>query len=181
MSEQIIQALRYSDEEIKLIKSTFAENEALLKSLKKFFLQMGLTEWDEKLLSSIKGKNDITKLFYKVFLPSLSDDLPLERIIDLWKVYADLDNKRIEEQKTVIEATKTTIKYVEQQLAELEGEKEQNINYNELTEGDVSDVIAYKNIASVIIGQLVNLKAIAGQKEETPEEQKKRLERDSNK
>lgn len=102
--------MRITDDELKLIKGTYAENDALLKLLR------------------------------KVFLPELSAEAPIGQNLDLWMTL-DLASQSPEEALINIKARNTVIQHVEMCL--------------------------------------MQLKALAGSKDETVEQTKERLKKDS--
>lgn len=104
------QQMRITDAELQLIKSTFADNESLLKLLR------------------------------KIFLPELTADAPLSQNIDLWMT-VPVDQLLPEQALVNIKARNLVITHLEQCLQ--------------------------------------NLKFLAGAKEESVEETKERLQRDS--
>jgi hypothetical protein len=106
------QEFRITDKDFYLIKSTFAENDELLKTLR------------------------------KIFLPELDANAPVGQQIDLW-MNAEVDNMSAEDALINIKARNLFIKHLE--------------------------------------GCLVQLKVLAGKKDETIEATKDRLKRDSSK
>jgi len=104
------QEMRLNDEDLRIIKSTFADNDKLLKLLR------------------------------KVFLPEITFNAPLGQNIDLWM----------------------TIKVDEM-----------------LPEQALINLKARNSLIQHIEGQLVVLKALAGQKDETVGQMKQRLKKDS--
>lgn len=106
------QQMRISDQELALIKSTYAGNEELLMLLR------------------------------KIFLPELSPELPLGQNLDLWMTLK-IDDMEPEEAIINIKARNTVIAHIEQQL--------------------------------------LSLKLLAGTKDESVEDTKSRLQKDSSK
>lgn len=106
------QQMRFSDADLSLIKNTFANNEELLKVLR------------------------------KVFLPELTADAPIGQNIDLWMTLK-IEDLEPEQALINIKARNTVIQHLEMSL--------------------------------------MQLSILAGQKEETVDETKKRLAKDSSK
>lgn len=179
------QQMRYTDKELQLIKSAFAENDDLLKTIRKVFLQMPLNAVDLSRLELIK-KPEILAILRKVFLPTLDPDAPINQQIDLWMTVQIVD-KTPDEAYPHLKAREIVIEYLDEQLKELEGlNKEDIIKFPELVNLKKSAKDTYINIVirNTIIShtemQLMELKILA-QPEETPEETQERLAKDSSK
>jgi len=180
------QTMRYTDEELGLIKNTFAENDDLLKIIRKSMLQMSLSALDLSMLELVR-KEGILKVLRKTFLPTLDPEAPIHQMIDLWMTVQIVD-KGPDEAYLVLLARERLIKYIDQQLLFLETGKEGKIRFDELNEiGDkiapdiYVDMIARNTIISHIEMQCNALSILAGRKDETPEETQERLLKDSNK
>ena len=105
--------------------------------------QMRITDKDLQILKATFAENDeLVKLLRKIFLPELSVDAPLGQNIDLWMTM-DLKEMTADEIAIQVLARNTVIQHVEQQL------------------------------------QTISL--LAGRKDETPEETKERLQKNSSK
>ena len=76
--------MRFSDEELTLIKSIFAENDEVLLALRKHFLQMPLDVIDQSILEKIKSDTRVLSVVRKTFLPALEPNAPIYQIVDLW-------------------------------------------------------------------------------------------------
>ena len=176
------QKLRFSSKELSFIKNTFADQEELLKLIRKVMLQLPLTEQEEtEVIKHFHGKQDIMKILRKCFLPELDGDAPIHQTIDLWMTIK-IDDKTPEEAKPFIEARRRLIDYIEQQLDELGGaHNKPKILFRTLTNGDYVDLTMRNTMIMHTEQQLNAINVMAGLKEETSEEQKKRLEKDSNK
>lgn len=181
------QVLRYSDEELNLIKSVFADNDNSLKALQKVFLQIPLNAID---LSIINGwSKDLKKLLRKVFVPELNDDVPLTQVWDLTSSI-DFKGKMMDEVVLNIKANKILLDYFNQQLKALDKNdfKAPKITIEELTNIDNKtdwqiyiDILARSNIIGTTQSRVLMLMTLAGKKDETPEERDKRLIKDSTK
>lgn len=178
--------MRYSDQELDLIKRTFADNEVLLRAVRKVMLQMPLNAVDLSMLLVFK-KEDIMSLMSKTFLPQLDGDAPIGQEIDLWMTVS-LENKNPEEAYPHIIARDILIRYIEQQLNCLKDTNaEVEIKFKDFidVENDEFDVyanlIARNTMISHTEQQINMLNILAGMKSETVEETKERLSKDSNK
>jgi len=182
------QVMFLSDDELQLVKNTFAENDDLLKVLRKHFLQMKMTEWEQEIVKTIKG--DVLKVVSKVFLPTLElENVPIGQEMD---VYLMQCNSIIEGQMSAteaianIKARKKVFNYMDQSLKVLGGEDVENkIVFADWLNADgqalYENYIARNMIAVQIKNQLIKLKLLAGQKNETMEETLKKLNQNSNK
>lgn len=183
--------MRFSDLELQIIKNTFAENEDLLKIVRKVFLQMDLNAVDLALLQTmILGKPDVIKVMKKTFMPELDPEVPIGQQIDLWLTIALKD---IMPDMAVMHLQSIDLwrRYLEQEFRNLENNKlgaEREIKLSELSdikdklEKDIFvDMLARNTIVNSTEQGLMQLLILAGKKDETIEEMKKKLEKDSSK
>jgi len=181
------QTMRYSDAELSLIKNTFAENEDLLKALRKVFLQIPLDELDKSaIIGNIHGKTEVLKVLRKCYLPTIEADAPVQQIIDLWMTI-DIKDKTPEGAWPFIIARENLINYLEQQLLFLETlDDTGEIRFSEMvgTRGKDEDSAFIALVTrNLIIGhseqQIQQLNILAGQKSESVEDTLERLKKDS--
>jgi hypothetical protein len=182
--------MRYNEAELFLLKNTFAENDDLIKAIQKVFLQLPLNALDLSILQLISGNKEINKIIRKVVLPQLDDDVPYGEVWD-YQLAIDFRSKMPENIVADIKANKILIDYFDQQLKVLEKadfRKEPKIKLAELADitdkipNDIYiDILARSNIIGTFASRLVMLAGLAGEKVESPEEQKRRLEQDSSK
>lgn len=173
----------YSDKEIELIKATFAENDFLLKAVRKLFFGIGLSEFEkETIIDTFKNKEVVEVLRRKVY--GLNNfDTPIGQLSDFW----------IGAEKQIFgatpEAVKQTIRSKDKVLSmfiqafELlenpDGEKI-NIEYNVDEDDELGVGLIARNLyMQAVETALLTIKTIAGQKSETIEETVKRLTQDS--
>ena len=79
-----------------MLKNTFSENDVLLQAMRKVFLQLELTEGEDKIVKgTFKGKEELMTLIRKVFLPTLDAEAPRHQLIDLW-MSVDIKDKKVE-------------------------------------------------------------------------------------
>jgi len=178
-----LQQMRYSIAELSLIKNTFAENTDLLKSLRKHFLQLSLTENEANQLHNFNP--EILKLLRRFFLPTLEGDEPLSQIIDLWMTI-NLQDKVEETALPHIQAREMVINYLEQQLELLEDKvlivEAIKFNHFILAKKDIfSKLIARNTIIQHVEQQLIQIYFLAGTKDETLSETLERVKKNSNK
>jgi hypothetical protein len=177
------QVIRYSDEELNLLKNTFAESDELLNVIRKVMLQMVLTDQEKELVKLFKG--DLMDLLTKFFIPELSDSVPFNQNIDLW-LSINIADKTPEEALRLIKSRKIVIEYLKNQLAILNGLAVGYIPLDELlnigeAEQTYINFLARDTIISHTEQVLLQIKLLAGNKNETPEETLKRLQTNSSK
>lgn len=177
--------MRYTDKELSAIKNTFADNESLLIALRKSFLQLPMKKEE---VVMIKGLNKETKdLIRKTFVPEIDGDAPLFQMADLFVgVGSDIKERDIESAYPRILAKDLEKKYLNQQMNEIETEKKGDISFKELinisgkNESEAFiNVTAFNYLLSYIDSQLNQLQILAGSKDETVEQTKDRLFKDS--
>lgn len=174
--------MRFSESELELIKSTFAENLDLLKALRKFFLQIPVSQ---ETLNFFKAK-PLLDLIRKTFLPTITGEEPLNQAIDLWMTI-QMGEKTVDEFVLHIQARDLVIKYLDQMLSILDGKNITPINFEKFLGIKSNEEIMYMNliarntIITHIEQQLTQLYLLAGLKKETPKETIERLKKSSNK
>lgn len=178
--------MRYSDSELSVIKTTFVENDELLKAIRKFFLQLDMTVAEKGMIKEIKNKPELLAVLRKSFLPTIDGDAPFQQVVDLFMTLK-IDDKDPEQALVHIMSRKLLIDYLEQQLRELEtGKSIGGIIFEDLTSFDKKDTTeSYVNLLTrnTIIGhtemQLNQFIVLAGQTDETVEQTKDRLFKNS--
>lgn len=83
MNEETGQA-PINEEEVKLIKSVFKDNENLLKTMRALFFGFSLSAEELELLRSTFSNTQLTKIIKKRFLPEISKDTPIGQLGDPW-------------------------------------------------------------------------------------------------
>lgn len=184
------QKKRYSDNELNLIKGTFAENEELLFALRKVFYQMPLDVLDRAQLdSAFKGKPEMQKLLRKTYLPQIEAESPINQVIDLWMT-VDFKDKLPHEVYPHLEAREKIIQYIDEQLQRIEsdnydvtGMKFEDFIFSQEKDANEAfgDILARNTIISHNEAQMAQLDILAGLKSETIEETEKRLNQNSSK
>lgn len=172
---------RYTDDELNLLKATFAEDLPLVYILRKVMLQLPLTEAEELRWHNTFKSEPLNALMRKIFLPEIDGDAPIGQVIDLWMT-VNLENKMPDEEKSLINSRKIVIDYLDGQLNILSGEAQDGNKL--LTDFDVlnaDELRARNTIISHIENQLSQIFGLAGFKSETPEETLKRLNQNSSK
>lgn len=178
--------MRYNDIEMSLIKSTFKDNDSLLKSIRKAMLQLPLNAID---LSNLKLLNkDLLAILRKTFLPTIDPEAPLTQVIDLWMTVSIADKLPKEAYPHLI-ARQRLIEYIEQQLGYLEnGNKfEKEIRFSDfinLDSGDYDSIYANLTARNTMIQhteQQLSVLQILAEQNETDEEIKEKQNKNSSK
>lgn len=182
--------MMFNQAELQLIKAVFADNEDLLYAIRNVLLQFPLSDAQKKM---IKGQvtPEVFTILKKKILPDLDPDAPLSQLADLRVTLTqDLKTKTIDEVAPRLAALETEIAYLEQQLnvlmdidaptAEPLRLEDMRTLIGKMPENAYIALNAYLFILGYVDPKLNDLKIIAGIKEETPEEQQKRLKRSSN-
>lgn len=185
------QVMRFSDVELNLFKALFALNDDMLFVIRKVLLQIDITETERGSLS--KTMNDsVYTLLKKTFLPELEGDAPLFQLSDMRiGLNVDLKGKTPAEAWPLIQVKKLEIEYLEQQfcvLKDIKGNVRTPIKLNELSNLNLKDaeklfinLTTWNYLISYIDGNLQQIKFLAGKTEESVEETKERLAKQSNK
>lgn len=185
------QILMFSDVELEVIKKTFANNEDLLFAVRKVLLQGELTEEEKKMIKAFITP-EAMGVIRKRILPEIDLESPFGQIGNLLFTLQDhLKVKGVEEMTPLFEAKSVEIHYLNQQLeilADIDGKIIPTVRLKDLATFDgkepsrlYADITAYNFILGYVDPMLLHLKTMAGQKTETIEEVKKRIQRDSNK
>lgn len=180
--------MRWTDHELALIKTTFAEQEELLVLVRKFLLQGDLTKSELSYLKSFTQSPEVLAIIKKAVNPQLDKQAAPFQSVDLFSSM-DFNPTPAEHAYLIIKSRHVACKYLDIQFAVLEGSVAGNtIEFDKLVEPTDDfeqtyiNMIARNFLLSHIDSQLFNsLAIIAGSKDESPEEQKRRLTMDSSK
>lgn len=189
-TKKVAQQMRYSDEELSIIKNTFCENDELLKALRKVIFQGVLNDEEVKMIRAFNMQHGGVHVLRKTILPEIDLDAPFFQMVDL---YVNIDTKEatIEKAYPMAVARDIVSEYLEQQLGILTGEnkeKDNKIIFNKLhstrgkdIETAFTELSARNTLLQHVDFQLMQLKMLAGNKDETIEQTKLRLQKNSNK
>ncbi len=180
----------FSNGELALMKNTFADNEELLYAIRAILLQFPLTAAQYDSLRA-QLTPEVLAVVRKRIFPDLDPEAPLGQLGDIYQTLTtDLRSKSVEDMAPLFAAKKLERDYLEQQFAVLKSldfEKEQKIKLDALAviTDDMYTNYVQTTARNFLLGyidpMLLGIKTLAGQKEETPEQQKERLTRNSNK
>ena len=185
----------FNDKELSLIKNTFADNDELIYTIRKVLLQFPITEAEEKLLlTSISP--EVYAVIKKRVYPDVDPEAPMFQIADMYQSLTQpMNGKGVEEMAPLFDAKELEIDYLEQQFGVLKdisthsvGDKTVKIKLDDLKILKGKDAytryvhtMARNYLLTHVDSFLNHLKVLAGQKNETVDQAKKRLERDSSK
>lgn len=180
----------FNDEEISVIKNTFAENEPLLYAVRKVFLQFPTTEAERNLIK-LSITPQVVHILRKRILPEISDEFPITQLPSILTTLTEqMKVNSTKDMAALFAAKDIEIRYLEQQFAELEDvfvEHERKIVLTRLgkitdnTEETYINLTAYLFLLGYIDPMLTFIRSIAGSSKETVEQAKKRLDRNSSK
>lgn len=173
------QKMRISDEELSVIKNTFAENDELLQVIRKAMLELAPVG-DEK--ASLKLGPEVHGVLRKMLLPEIDGTTPLGQTIDLWMT-VQISDKPPDMAHLLLKSRQMLIDRIEAGLKNL-GDWKVSSRYTEFTLTDDPDhdyavLIARNTYLNHVEQQLIQLRILAGQKDETVEQTKARLAMDS--
>jgi hypothetical protein len=186
----------FSDGELQLIQTVFADNEELLYAIRKVFLQFPLTEAEKE---SIKAQvtPEVFTVLKKKLLPEVSPDAPFGQLADLRQTLTnDLKTRTLEDMDLLMEAKDLETCYLKQQMAALRdicGDIDELANPEEqLSLDQMGDLDPLKPVRERFVGNtarnfilgfvdpmLRDFIVLAGTKTESVEKKKERLTRNS--
>ena len=182
------QKMRFTDSELAIIKAVFADREDLLKLLRKIFQLVNLTEKEQEIVKKTFTPEAI-KVIKKSFLPNVDLDAPINQIVDLWMTVNITDKEphqaaiALRGRAKIIELLEMGVKRFEDPSGIYKSVQEFSLQAksNATIDKDIENLIARNTLISHIEQQLYQIKVLAGQKEETVEETKERLLKNSSK
>lgn len=170
----------YSKGELELIRNTFKDNDELLYELRNvmFGFSNQTKQYTPEVLAVIK----------KTLLPELTPNVPLGKQDDLYQNLKVLKDIIPEQGINLIKAQDIVIEYLNNRFSVLKGVSSVR-KLSDLKEAESKDderryleMVAYNFLVDNYIDQRIyNLQALANYKEETEEEKKARLAKDSTK
>ena len=103
-----MQKMRYTPNELGLIKSTFAENEDALIALRKKLLGVKLSEVETNLTTY---NDEVMAVLSKTFNPQIDPEAPIHQVIDLWMT-VDIKEKTPEQARINFKAREIVLEYL---------------------------------------------------------------------
>lgn len=180
-----MQEKMFNEDELKIVKSIFADNPKLIKVLRKFFFQGELNREEKIILDVFKQTNGI-KVLRKFLLPEIDPNSPLHQYADLF-VSVSTKDRDTEFVAMEISSRLLMVKYLEQQFGALE--KLENpkgfilkswIDFEGKQEKQSHIELGARNaLLNHLDFQFQCIKALADAKEESPEQIKAKQKKDS--
>lgn len=175
--------MRISDSELSLIKATFAENDELLLIMRKAFFDFPLSTDERAILETHLASDQIKHVMRKMFLPEIQADIPIGQSIDLYMTI-EMRDKDPMRAMVDVEVRQKLIEMIEVGLECLVGniplEKREIVNYKPVMRPEEFIRLSARNAyITHVEQQLLQLKLLSGMKQETIEETKERLKKDS--
>lgn len=178
--------LMFNDTELNLIKATFCENEELLKTMRKLFFGVELSqEAKDGLRATFANKELVEAVRHKTYGTN-NFDTPIGQLSDFWigvesQIFGasrDTIFQSIESKKLVFEMFTKAFNL----LSNPDGEKVDISSDLDLNADPLGVKMIARNLyMKAIDGSLMSLLQIGGKKGETIDETLKRLQRDSTK
>lgn len=167
--------MRISDTEKSLLKSTFKDRNDILLALRNLFFGFDLDERERGLITTMNTPA-VRKLLRKMILPELEKDIPIGQSIDLWMT---VQIHSLDEFQTQVSARMKLIRKVETALSMLEtpGIGKVDLKFKDTIAHD--DLISRNNFITHIEAQLLAIRTIVNQLDETPEQKAERQRKDS--
>ena len=174
------QTMRISDDELQVLKSAFADSDDLLISMRQLLFGFSVAPSMRQDILSILSSSDTFRVFRKLFKPELDDEnVPLGQSIDLWKAISFDGASTDKQAETVLEAKIICMKMIDQALELLAGKENVIINLNDID--TVAKLIGRNQYLNHIEQTMLQIKILAGLKEETVEQTVERLKQNSTK
>ena len=178
----------FSVGELSLLKNTFAENDELLYAIRNVLLQFQLSDGQRATLS-VGLTPELIAVLKKRIIPDIGPSFPIGQLPSILTTLTE--NLKVlspDEMSVYFAAKQLEIDYINQQFKELETGEKGTIQLSDMgklegksSEEQFIDMTAYLFLLGYIDPMLAMIRNLAGTKEETPEQQKKQLTRDSSK
>lgn len=180
------QPLMYSNKDIDLIKSAFAENDELLISIRKLFFGVDISEDEKETIKSTFSNPELVDVFRKKVYGVNNFDTPVGQLSDFWLgAETQIFGATRDTVFQVIESKKQVLQMFEKVFNLLNNPDGERVSVDFTPSSLVDDLgvnlIARNLYMKAIETSLLSLKALAGAKNESVEETVKRLQRDSSK
>jgi len=175
------QTQRLSKKELELLRATFGKDDVALYALRDFLFQF--TDVVPKHI------HDVIAVLYKIILPELDKDIPINLQKDGFSHLNAISQVLPDVAYLHIEARDIVLEYLEQAMFLLDGGSIETIKLKDLREkGDkdsrqrLVDLLAYQYLTNAYLDNCLNeISMKANYKEETEEEKKAKIKKDSSK
>jgi len=180
------QTFIFTKQELSLLKDVFADNDTLLYTIRKVLFQFPMTELEKGYIKEYISP-EVISILKKKLMPELGNEYPIGQLSHiLMTLQKPFSVKQDEDMEWQFAAKSLEIEYVKQQLSVLEDiNSSQDIKLADMAsltgtpKEKFINTTAYIFLIGYIDPALYDIKILAGVKGETPEEQTKRLTRDS--
>lgn len=155
-------------------------------ALRKVFFQSPLTKAELEVLKPIRENDVVLELVRKTYLPEIELDVPIGQVIDLW-LTVDSKDKTPMESTLALKVRARLMELLEAGLARLETDKtepsEKIVDFKPDFGMDDEELYVEWTARNGVIThsefQLMQLHTLAEKKDETPEELRKRMAKNS--
>lgn len=182
--------LSITEQEIEALKSAFADNEFLLKAVRKLFLGWDITEEEASLIKSTFSDDFVFSAFRKKIYPILDKESPIGELSDYWfGTETEITDKSPDTIRQIVESKDIVRNWLENAFELLKNPSgtKIDVSFNPKEAGKAKgdtfqiNLLARNKFIRTVETGLTMIKVIAGQKTESVEQAKKRLEQDSSK
>jgi len=173
---------RLTREDKDIIRGAFRDEWVTLTIIRDLFFGFKLSEWEKSVVTSMKP--EVKRVLRKVIIPSLSRENPIgsSNSSDLWSSVNILEATP-EQQKQRLAARYILLQMLEQAFGLLDEPSKEPVDFSVDFSVDkqtpIDRIIARNTFINYIEQQLVLLNVLAYSKQETPEEKKERIKKDS--
>lgn len=173
-----------SDESVNLLQSIFANNEKLLKLIRKAMFGLDLSKDEKETLRGVFINKELVKVFNRRFCPSyLDEDTAIGQTLDLWAGVEVRGQTRDAIQQSVM-ARKLLIEMTKQGLSRLENPDVEGVDLSYDPVVNSADALHVRLIVrnsylNNVETQLSFIKVISEQNNLTTDELKKKILKDS--
>jgi hypothetical protein len=155
-------------------------------TLRNLFLGLEVSQDEKRIIKDTFSKKESRRIVRKIVMPEFDTDIPVGMETDYWM--SSVDGIKGNTPETLAPIVASQFKYVEmleKALKLLENPDGDKVNLKVIKLEDATEmyqqILARNNFVSVIAQAIVRIKVLAGNKNETIEEQAKRLEKNSSK
>jgi hypothetical protein len=176
--------LMYSDKEIALIKSVFADNEPLLLAIRKLFFGLEMSQAEKDIIKGAFTSAEIIEVFRRKVYSTGRYDTPIGQISDFWfGVEKQVFGASRDTIAQAVESKKLAKAMFEKSFLLLENPDGEKVDVEYIQDAIIDplqvSIIARNIYMQAIETALLTIKLIAGTKDETLEATVKRLKKDS--